>query len=113
MDIGNLSHCDMHKPHECAHALTHSQAILAALSQSFVRTVGNAATWNWVLYTSCAIPSMGKQAKQLRFRYLTLEEAPCQPALGQHIPTGFEKQTKTFALGTDAFTWAWKDLILG
>jgi hypothetical protein len=56
---------------------------------------------------------MGKQAKQLRFRYLTLEEAPCQPALGQHIPTGFEKQTKTFALGTDAFTWAWKDLILG
>ena len=22
----------MHKPHECAHALTHSQAILAALS---------------------------------------------------------------------------------
>jgi hypothetical protein len=56
---------------------------------------------------------MGKQAKQLRFRYLTLEEAPCQPALGQNIPTGFEKQTNTFALGTDAFTSAWKDLILG
>ena len=50
MDIGNPSRCDMHKPHEGAHALTHSQAILAALSQSFVRTVGNAATWNWVLY---------------------------------------------------------------
>ena len=27
MDIGNPSRCDMHKPHEGAHALTHSQAI--------------------------------------------------------------------------------------
>jgi len=63
MDIGNPSRCDMHKPYESAHALTHSQAILAALCQSFVRTVGNAATWHWLLLQSCAIPSKGNPNK--------------------------------------------------
>jgi hypothetical protein len=67
MDIGNPPRCDMHKPHEGAHALTHSQAILATLSQSFVCTVGNAATWHWLLLQSCAIPSKGNPNKPTNY----------------------------------------------
>jgi hypothetical protein len=93
MNIENLSPCDMHKPHEGAHALTHSQAILAVLSQSFVRTVGNAAL---VVIIKLRDTQQGKlqQTKQLQFRYLTLEEAPCQPALGHNLLTGSNPKNK-------------------
>ena len=116
MDIGNLSHCDMHKPHEGAHTLTHSQAILATLSQSFVRTVGNAATRHWLLLQSCAIPSKETPTSQtttIPILDFWSGNTLCKPALGQNVPAGFEKQTATYARPVrDAFTWAWKDLIL-
>ena len=106
MDVGNLSRCDMHKPHEGAHALTHSQAILAALSQSFVRTVGNAATWNWILYKAVRYPAREKKLNNYDF-------------WRKHLAS--LHWTKTFLLDPKNKPqhkrvyeiWTWKDLILG
>ena len=57
MDVGNLSHCDMHNLHEGGHALTHKSSYFGRAEPKLVRTVGNAATWNWMLYKVARYPA--------------------------------------------------------